>query len=93
MVDLVNNIGLWQATVSGHLACLRDYGLADYRPVGRQSFYRLTARDVDQMLRAAEIVLAATGDAVVLCPTTGSRPQHRTRSRGAGTHRWEQAGA
>ena len=71
VADLVKLIGLSQATVSGHLACLRDCGLVDYRPVGRQSFYRLTVPDTDGLLRAAETVLAATGDAVVLCPNYG----------------------
>ncbi|WP_439659407.1 ArsR/SmtB family transcription factor [Lentzea sp. HUAS TT2] len=71
VADLVNTIGLSQATVSGHLACLRDCGLVDYRPEGRQSFYRLTVPDLDHLLHAAETVLAATGDAVVLCPNYG----------------------
>jgi len=71
VVDLVNTVGLSQATVSGHLACLRDCGLVDYRPMGRQSFYRLTASDLDEVLRGAEAVLASTGDAVVLCPNYG----------------------
>jgi ArsR family transcriptional regulator, cadmium/lead-responsive transcriptional repressor len=37
VVDLAAMLGLAQATVSGHLACLRDCGLVTWRPVGRQS--------------------------------------------------------
>jgi DNA-binding transcriptional ArsR family regulator len=72
VVDLVEAIGLAQGTVSGHLACLRDCGLVQYRPVGRQSFYRLAVPELEQVLRSAEAVLAITGDAVELCPVYGT---------------------
>ena len=58
----------------GHLACLRDCGLVTWRPVGRQSYYRLAVPELDDLLHAAESVLARTGDAVVLCPTYGTAP-------------------
>jgi hypothetical protein len=51
---------------------LRDCGLVTWRPVGRQSYYRLAIGDLDALLLAAEQVLALTGDAVVLCPNYGS---------------------
>jgi len=83
VVDLATMLGLAQATVSGHLACLRDCGLVTWRPVGRQSYYRLAIPDLDELLRAAEQVLARTGDAVVLGPNYGTapagRPQETTR--------------
>lgn len=72
VVDLAATVGLAQPTVSGHLACLRDCGLVTWRPVGRQSYYRLAVPELDQLLRAAETILARTGDAVVLCPTYGT---------------------
>jgi len=72
VVDLVAAVGLAQPTVSGHLACLRDCGLVDWRPVGRQSYYRLAVTELDELLRAAEQVLARTGDAVQLCPNYGT---------------------
>lgn len=72
VVDLAASVGLAQPTVSGHLACLRDCGLVTWRPVGRQSYYRLAIDDLDTLLRAAETILAHTGDAVVLCPTYGT---------------------
>jgi DNA-binding transcriptional ArsR family regulator len=72
VVDLAGMLGLAQATVSGHLACLRDCGLVTWRPVGRQSYYRLAVPELEALLRAAQQVLARTGDAVELCPNYGS---------------------
>ena len=74
VVDLVAHLGLAQSTVSGHLACLRDCGLVSSRPHGRASVFSLTADDaLHAVLAAAEDLLAATGDAVVLCPRYGER--------------------
>ena len=72
VVDLATTGELAQPTVSGHLACLRDCGLVTWRPVGRQSYYRLAVPELEQVLRGAEQVLARTGDAVELCPTYGT---------------------
>lgn len=72
VVDLTEHLGLAQSTVSKHLACLRDCGLVESRPVGRASVFSLTQPDaVNRLLRAAEELLAVTGDAVVLCPVYG----------------------
>ena len=75
VVDLVGAVGLAQATVSKHLACLRDCGLVTSEPVGRASLFRLTQPALIDVLAAAETVLAATGNAVALCPTYGIRGQ------------------
>ncbi|QGN45969.1 ArsR/SmtB family transcription factor [Micromonospora sp. WMMD558] len=72
VVDLTNELGLAQSTVSKHLACLRDCRLVDYRVDGRQSFYALTRPELLDLLRSAEQVLAATGEAVALCPVYGT---------------------
>jgi ArsR family transcriptional regulator, cadmium/lead-responsive transcriptional repressor len=72
VVDLAAMLGLAQGTVSGHLACLRDCGLVTWRPVGRQSYYRLAVPELEELLRAAEQVLARTGEAVELCPNYGT---------------------
>jgi len=72
VADLVRALGLPQSTVSSHLACLRDCGLVDYRPKGRQSFYFLARPELLDLLAAAETLLAVTGEAVALCPTYGS---------------------
>lgn len=75
VVDLTHRVGLAQATVSAHLACLRDCGLVEVRPVGRASMYRLAQPALLELLAAAEQVLAATGNAVALCPTYGDTPE------------------
>ena len=74
VVDLTAHLGLAQSTVSAHLACLRDCGLVTSRPQGRASMWSLTrAAELLELLAAAEQLLAATGDAVALCPTYGER--------------------
>ncbi len=73
VVDLTDHLGLAQSTVSKHLACLRDCGLVTSRPQGRASMFRLTQpAAVLDLLTAAERLLDRTGDAVALCPTSGS---------------------
>lgn len=71
VVELTTHLGLAQSTVSAHLACLRDCGLVDSRPKGRASMFRLSRPELFDLLAAAERVLAATGDAVRLCPVYG----------------------
>ncbi len=72
VAQLTAHLGLAQSTVSKHLACLRDCGLVESRPAGRASVFSLTHPDaVLKVFAAAEELLAATGDAVVLCPTYG----------------------
>lgn len=71
VVDLTRLLGLAQSTVSKHLACLRDCRLVDYRAEGRQSYYSLTRPELIDLLRAAERLLAETGEAVALCPVYG----------------------
>lgn len=75
VVDLTRRLGLAQATVSAHLACLRDCGLVESRAVGRASVYRLTQPALMELLSVAEQILAATGNAVALCPTYGCTPE------------------
>lgn len=71
VTDLVAALGLAQSTVSAHLACLRDCGLVASEPAGRASLFRLTQPALADLLTAAEAVLAATGNAVALCPAWG----------------------
>lgn len=72
VTDLVAALGLAQSTVSKHLACLRDCGLVASEPVGRASIFRLTQQSLIDVLAAAEDLLEATGNAVALCPSSGS---------------------
>jgi len=71
VVDLTAHLGLAQSTVSAHLACLKDCDLVTSRPQGRASMFSLAHPELFTLLTAAEQLLAATGDAVVLCPTYG----------------------
>jgi len=72
VVDLTAHLGLAQSTVSQHLACLLDCGLVTVRPQGRASIYALAHPEATlELLAAAEHLLAATGDAVTICPNHG----------------------
>jgi len=67
--ELTAHLGLAQSTVSEHLRCLLDCGLVKVRAEGRSSVYSLAVEpEVRTLLVAAEKLLAATGDAVLLCP-------------------------
>lgn len=72
VADLVGELGLAQSTVSAHVACLRDCGLVEGRSQGRQVFYSLTRPELMDLLASAETLLAATGNAVALCPNYGT---------------------
>jgi ArsR family transcriptional regulator, cadmium/lead-responsive transcriptional repressor len=77
VVDLTRTLALAQSTVSAHVACLRDCGLVKGRAVGRQMLYRLTHPELLELLGAAEQLLAATGNAVDLCPLYGTTVEER----------------
>ncbi len=77
VADLVDQLGLAQSTVSKHMACLRDCGLVGGRPEGRQVFYFLDRPELLDLLATAETLLAATGNAVALCPNYGIDSQSR----------------
>ncbi|UGQ43939.1 ArsR/SmtB family transcription factor [Rhodococcus aetherivorans] len=72
VADLVGELRLAQSTVSAHMACLRDCNLVEGRPQGRQVFYSLTRPELMDLLASAETLLAATGNAVALCPNYGT---------------------
>lgn len=69
--DLTSDLGLAQSTISAHIACLRDCQLVQGRNEGRSVYYSLTNPELMEMLAKAEILLAATGNAVGLCPNYG----------------------
>jgi DNA-binding transcriptional ArsR family regulator len=71
--DLTDHLGLAQSTVSQHCLCLADCGLISSRPHGRATLYSLARPELLGVLAAAEKLLAATGDAVALCPTYGKQ--------------------
>lgn len=73
VVELTEHLGLAQSTVSAHLKCLLDCGIVEVRPQGRASVYSLAVpAQVLAVLEAAEGLLAATGDAVTVCPRFGA---------------------
>lgn len=78
--DLMAGLGLAQSTVSAHVACLRDCGLVVGRPQGRQVFYSLARPELMDLLASAETLLAATGNAVALCPNYGTDSTTETES-------------
>ncbi|GLX02364.1 putative transcriptional regulator, ArsR family protein [Microtetraspora sp. NBRC 16547] len=82
VVDLTTELGLAQSTASSHLACLRDCGLVVGRPEGRQMFYALAQPELLDLLRAAETLLSATGEAVALCPNYGTAASGATTEGG-----------
>lgn len=71
VTDLVAAVNGTQGNVSGHLRCLRECGLVADRPDGRQVFYRIAQPEVFEVLRAAEALLAVTGEAIEYAPTYG----------------------
>jgi DNA-binding transcriptional ArsR family regulator len=71
--DLTEHLGLAQSTVSAHCLCLADCGLVVSRPQGRATVYSLARPELLHLLGAAEALLAATGDAVTLCPVYGGQ--------------------
>lgn len=77
--DLVGHLGFAQSTVSTHLACLRDCGLVESRTEGRSSWFSLSEPQLlAAVWRAAEDVLAATGNRVALCPHLTHPHTHAT---------------
>lgn len=74
VVDLTEQLGLAQSTVSGHLASLRAAGIVGARPDGRSTYYYLASADVWALLAAADDMLRAADGATALCPDR-HRPQ------------------
>ena len=69
--DLVADTGLTQSNVSGHLACLKDCGLVESRQEWRHVFYRLADQRIEDLLRAADAILATTAERIFACVAIG----------------------
>lgn len=70
--ELADLLGLAQSTVSQHLACLRGCDLVTARPVGRATVHSLAHPGAMMALfEAADVLLAQTDDAALLCPSFG----------------------
>lgn len=68
VTDLQARLGRSQGNISGHLACLKDCGMVADRPKGRAVWYRIAEPEVIGVIRAAESLMARTGELVDLCP-------------------------
>lgn len=66
---LVTETGLTQSNVSGHLACLRECGLVETRQEWRHVYYRLADERIEDLLRAADGLLATTAERIYACMT------------------------
>ncbi len=66
--EIVAATGLSQPNVSKHLACLRDCGLVQAERSGRFVTYCLCGTGVEELLQAADAVLARSGDTLAACP-------------------------
>ncbi len=75
--DVVGATGLTQANVSAHLSCLWGCGLVARERKGREVHYRLID-GVEELLAAADSVLAVAGTTIGACPNFGSRTKQRS---------------
>jgi len=66
--DIVAATGLSQPNVSKHLACLRGCGLVQTERSGRFVTYCLCSTRVEEVLRAADALVARTADNLAACP-------------------------
>ena len=58
---------LSQSSVSNHIACLRDYGLATCGQRGHYVYYQLSDKRVDTLLPLADELLADVARGVYEC--------------------------
>lgn len=65
--EVVEATGLSQPNASGHLACLKDCGLVMSRQHGRFVYYALSDSRMEEILRAAEGILAGTAERIYAC--------------------------
>jgi DNA-binding transcriptional ArsR family regulator len=77
--EIVVATGLSQPNVSKHLACLRECGIVQAERSGRFVMYCLCGTGVEELLQAAEAVLARSSDGIAVCPTTKKMACHAKR--------------
>ena len=65
--ELVQALGVPQARVSSHLACLRWCGYIGTRREGRFIYYRITDVRVSELMHLARTILADNAEAVASC--------------------------
>ncbi|MBS0162575.1 MAG: winged helix-turn-helix transcriptional regulator [Nitrospira sp.] len=67
VVDLCQATGRAQPNVSMHLACLRDCGLVESDPRGRETYYSLADAQMDAVLRSVKAVVDKIGPRLCEC--------------------------
>jgi DNA-binding transcriptional ArsR family regulator len=77
--DLAAGTGALQGRLSSHLACLRWCGLVKARRQGRQVYYSLRDRRVEEILRLAEGFLEENAGSVEMCQIIDAGPAGRRR--------------
>ncbi len=65
--DLVRRLGVPQARVSSHLACLRWCGYIGSRREGRFIYYRITDPRMADLMRLARTIMADNAEAITSC--------------------------
>ena len=68
VVDLCGLTGRAQPNVSAHLACLRDCGLVNASPAGRETHYSLADPSMLDLLDVADSVVDRFGTKLCACP-------------------------
>lgn len=73
VVDLTAALAISQSSASKHLACLRECGLVEVRPVGRASVHSLAdPSGIAALLAAARTIASRTPEALLGCSTYGA---------------------
>ena len=79
--DLVRRLGVPQARVSSHLACLRWCGYIGSRREGRFIYYRITDPRLADLMRLAHTIMADNAEAIASCLRLNEEtPQSHTDS-------------
>ncbi|WP_026486200.1 ArsR/SmtB family transcription factor [Caldanaerobius polysaccharolyticus] len=56
--ELVAEIGGTQSNISGHLRCLKDWGILESRQEGRNIYYYIHDKRILDILKSADMVIA-----------------------------------
>lgn len=67
VVDLCDHTGRAQPNVSAHLACLRDCGLVEATPRGRETYYSVAEVGMVSILSTAEAIIGRLGPQICQC--------------------------
>ena len=83
--EIVERLGLPQATVSTHLGCLRWCGYVATRREGRNVYYRLADDRVRALLRIAQDLMADHARELLSCQVLGAEAAETAEEDGDGS--------